>query len=215
MAQHRGDETHESQPDTTHVHDTDEVGATRGEVVERERQKHGGVKVGCAFFGWLTATGMAVLLTALAVAAGAAVRVATGTETTGEATDAVTPEVETIGLVGGIVVLVILLLAYYSGGYVAGRMARFDGLRQGIAVWVWALVVAVVAATLGAVAGDDYNVLGQVDSFPRIPVGEGDVTTGGLVTLVLVALVSLVGAMLGGLAGMRFHRRVDRTGLGH
>ena len=30
----------------------------------------------------------------------------------------------------------------------------------------------------------------------------------------VVALVSLVGAMLGGLAGMRFHRRVDRTGLG-
>jgi uncharacterized membrane protein YfcA len=32
--------------------------------------------------------------------------------------------------------------------------------------------------------------------------------------VVVVALVSLVGAMLGGLAGMRFHRRVDRTGLG-
>jgi uncharacterized membrane protein YfcA len=29
-----------------------------------------------------------------------------------------------------------------------------------------------------------------------------------------VALIALVGAILGGLAGMRFHRKVDREGLG-
>ena len=64
------------------------------------------------------------------------------------------------------------------------------------------------------VAGDEYNVLQDVDGFPRIPVGEGDLTTGGIVALVLVVVVTLVGSMLGGLAGMRFHRKVDRTGLG-
>jgi hypothetical protein len=185
----------------------------RREVVGREREEHGGVKVGAAFFGWLTATGMAVLLTALATAAGAAVGVATGNETAGEAVDAV-GDVETIGLLGGIVLLAILLLAYYCGGYVAGRMSRFDGIKQGVAVWVWAVVAAIVVAVLVWVAGDDYNVLGDIDSFPRIPVGEGDVTTGGIIALVLVLLVSLVGAMLGGLAGMRFHRRVDKAGLG-
>ena len=186
----------------------------RRDVVGREREEHGGVKVGSAFFGWLTATGMAVLLTALAAAAGAAVGVATGNETASEASDAVGATAETVGLVGGIVLLAILFVSYYSGGYVAGRMARFDGIKQGVAVWVWAIVAAVVVAVLGLVAGDEYNVLQNVDGFPRIPVGEGDLTTGGIIALVLVVVVTLVGSMLGGLAGMRFHRKVDRTGLG-
>jgi hypothetical protein len=208
MADHRDtpadDTTYIDEP----VHTED-----RREVVGREREEHGGVKVGSAFFGWLTATGMAVLLTALAAAAGAAVSVATGNESAAEAADAVGPP-ETVGLLGGIVLLAILFLSYYCGGYVAGRMARFDGVKQGVAVWVWALVVALVVGALGYVAGDDYNVLGDVDSFPRIPVGEGDVTTGGIIALVLVVLVTLFGAVAGGLAGMRFHRKVDRTGLG-
>ena len=49
---------------------------------------------------------------------------------------------ETVGMVGIIVLLVILFVSYYSGGYVAGRMARFHGARQGIAVWGWAVVIA-------------------------------------------------------------------------
>jgi hypothetical protein len=38
------------------------------------------------------------------------------------------------------VLLVILFVAYYCGGYAAGRMGRFNGMKQGIAVWLWALV---------------------------------------------------------------------------
>ena len=52
----------------------------RREVVAREREQYGGVKIGAAFFGWLTATGTAVLLTALLAAAGVAVGLATGTD---------------------------------------------------------------------------------------------------------------------------------------
>jgi hypothetical protein len=203
-------EHQETGPETRH--DTSGVG--RREVVHREREEHGGVKVGAAFFGWLTATGMTVLLTALLAAAGAAVSVASGNETTDEAADAVNAQVETIGWIGVVALLVILLVAYYAGGYVAGRMSRFDGIKQGVAVWVWAVVMAVVLAVLGWVAGSQYNVLGDLGSFPRVPVGEGDVTAVGVVALLAVLLVSLVGAMLGGLAGMRFHRRVDRAGLG-
>ena len=214
MADHRDHPADETRTTADPVH-RDETMHTedRREVVSREREEHGGVKVGSAFFGWLTATGMAVLLTALAAAAGAAVSVATGNESATEASDAVgTPE--TVGLIGGIILLVILFVSYYSGGYVAGRMARFDGIKQGVAVWVWAIVVAIVVGVLGYFAGDQYNVLQEVDGFPRIPVGEGDLTTGGIIALVLVVLVTLVGSALGGLAGMRFHRKVDRTGLG-
>ncbi len=188
-------------------------GLDRETVVEREKEKFGGVKIGSAFFGWLTATGTAVLLTALLAAAGTAVGLATGTDA-GQAASEATTDPPTVGIVGGIVLLVILFVAYYCGGYVAGRMARFNGLKQGIAVWVWALVIALLVAALGAIAGDQFNVLAQLNSFPRIPVGEGDLTTGGIIAALAVAAASLVGAILGGLAGMRFHRKVDKAGLG-
>jgi len=54
-------------------------------------------------------------------------------------------------------------------------------------------------------------VLSKLNSFPRIPVKAGDLTTGGLIALLAVAVASLLGALLGGLAGMHFHRKVDRA----
>jgi hypothetical protein len=189
------------------------LGRDRQSVVAREKEQYGGVKVGSAFFGWLTATGTAVLLTALAAAAGTAVGVASNTDAA-EAAEQATSDPGTVGLVSGIVLLVILFVAYYCGGYVAGRMARFNGAKQGIAVWLWAVVIAIAVAVLAAVAGDQFNVLGQLNSFPRIPISEGDVTTGGIIALLVIAAASLAGAVLGGLAGMRFHRKVDRAGLG-
>jgi len=185
----------------------------RRSVVAREKDAFGGVKIGSALFGWLTATGTAVLLTALLAAAGTAVGVATNTQV-GQAANQATQNATTVGLVGGIVLLVILFIAYYCGGYVAGRMARFNGAKQGVAVWLWAVVIAIVVAVLGAVAGSKYNVLANLNSFPRIPVNEGTLSAGGIIALLAVALASLVGAILGGLAGMHFHRKVDKAGLG-
>jgi hypothetical protein len=192
-----------------------EVLATdRKAVVRREKEEYGGVKVGSAFFGWLTATGTAVLLTALVAAGGAVFGLATDTDIAQTAEDATTSDATTVGIVGGIVLLVIIFLAYYCGGYVAGRMARFNGLKQGVAVWIWAVLIAVVVAVVAALAGDEYDVLGELNAFPRIPLTEGDLTTGGIIVAVAVAVASLLGAMVGGLAGMRFHRKVDRAGLG-
>jgi uncharacterized membrane protein len=57
-------------------------------------------------------------------------------------------------------------------------------------------------------------VLGKLNSFPRIPVSEGNLTTGGIVVVIVVAVGSLTGALLGGLAAMRFPSRVDKAGLG-
>ena len=49
------------------------------------------------------------------------------------------------------------------------------------------LVVALVTAALVAVAGNEYDVLGKLNSFPRLPVDEGDLTTGGIIALGAVA----------------------------
>lgn len=202
------------EPDNGTTQDPDAVLARdRRSVVHREKEEYGGIKAGSAFFGWLTATGTAILLTALVTAAGTAVGVAAGTSTA-EAADQADANAQTIGIAGAIIVLVVLFVAYYCGGYVAGRMARFNGLKQGLAVWLWAVVIAVVVAIVVAIAGDQYNILGRLNSFPRIPISEGSVTTGGIIALLIAAAASLVGALTGGLAGMRFHRKVDKAGLG-
>ena len=185
--------------------------ANRETAVARQKERFGGIKVGSAFFGWLTATGMAVLLTALVAAAGTAVGLASNTDVN-EAVNQAAQNTGTVGLVGIIVLLVILFLSYYCGGYVAGRMARFNGAKQGLMVWIWALIAAVLVSILGLVFGQQFNVLANLNSFPRIPINEGQLTTTSIIAAVVVALVALAGAVLGGLAGMRFHRKVDRAG---
>jgi hypothetical protein len=181
---------------------------TRETVVAREKEQFGGIKIGAAFFGWLAATGTAVLLTALVAAAGTAVGLATNVDA---AVNQASND-QTVGWLGITVLLVILFVAYYCGGYVAGRMARFNGAKQGFMVWVWAVIAAVIVAVLGLVAGPQYNILANLNSFPRIPVNEGQLNTMGVIAAVVVAVVALIGAVLGGLAGMHFHRKVDRAG---
>ncbi|MCU1583746.1 MAG: hypothetical protein JWM49_302 [Microbacteriaceae bacterium] len=185
----------------------------RNTVVEREKESFGGVKIGSAFFGWLTATGTAVLLTALLAATGAAIGLGNNLSAN-QAGQTAQQNAGTIGLIGAIALVVVLFVSYFCGGYVAGRMARFDGAKQGLAVWLWAVAIAIVVAIIAAIAGSQYNILGSLNSFPRIPVSEGNLTAGSIVTAIVAALISLAGAVLGGTAGMRFHRKVDRAGLG-
>lgn len=187
------------------------VPADRATVVARQKEAFGGVKLGSAFFGWLTAMGMVVVLTALVAAAGAGVGIVSSAQ---EVVDATGADANEIGWAGAIAVLVVVFLAYYSGGYVAGRMARFNGAKQGLAVFGWAVVVAIVIAILSAVAGAQYDVLDQLNNFPRIPSDLSGLTLQAGVTLVGVVAAALVGAVVGGLAGMNFHRRVDKAGLG-
>jgi hypothetical protein len=92
-------------------------------------------------------------------------------------------------------------------------MARFNGLKQGLGVWLWAVIMAILVAVAGWLAGARFDVLAQLNSFPRLPVNEGTLTTAGVIAAIGVVAASLIGALLGGLAGMRYHRRVDRAGL--
>lgn len=184
----------------------------RRDVVDHQRAEFGGVKIGAAFFGWLAAMGTAVLLTALLAATGAALGLGVF-EDPEAAADEAAQNPETVGWVGAIALLIIVFVAYWCGGYVAGRMARFSGVKQGIAVWVWAIVIAIIVALLGLVAGTRFDILVDLNAFPRIPLSEGELTTAGIITAVVVAIASLGGAILGGMAGTRYHRRVDRAGV--
>jgi hypothetical protein len=174
-------------------------------VRARQRDEFGGFNWGSAFFGWLVAVGLGVLLTAIVAAAGTAIGLTT--VGSGGAQD----NAETIGVVGGILLVAIAMIAYYCGGYVAGRMSRFDGARQGFGVWVFGLIVTVAIAAAGWIFGDKYNVLDQLN-LPRIPVHAGDITTGGVIALAAIVLGTLIAGIAGGKVGERFHRRVDRVG---
>jgi hypothetical protein len=177
---------------------------TASEAVERQRADFGGIKWGSAFFGWLVATGVAALLTALLSATGAA----TGLTKVNPAQ--ASAQAKTIGIAGGIALLVMLMIAYYAGGYVAARMARLDGARQGAGVWIVGLIVTIVLALAGAVLGAKYNLLAGLN-LPRIPVSEGTLTAAGLIALLAIALGTLLSAVIGGKVGTRYHRRLDRA----
>jgi hypothetical protein len=176
-----------------------------GVVRERQREEYGGFNLGAALFGWLVAVGIAVLLTALLSAAGAAIGLTELSE--GEAR----ANAETISIIGGILLIAVLAISYYAGGYVAGRMSRFDGGRQGLGVWLLGLLATVVLAVLGAIAGSEYNLLSQLN-LPRIPIDEGSLAGGAVITLLLILAATLLAAMSGGKVGERYHRKVDRAG---
>jgi hypothetical protein len=140
----------------------------------RQREEYGGVNWGAAFFGWLVAVGLGALLVAILAAAGAAVGLTENVTTADAQTNA-----ETIGLGGAIALLVVLMIAYYCGGYVAGRMSRFDGARQGVGAWIFGVFVTLVLAAAAAILGSEYNVLDQLN-LPALPVGSDTMTTGGV-----------------------------------
>ena len=186
--------------------------AFREEVLAREEERFGGFKFGSAFFGWIAAMGLALLLTALIAAIGGAIG-AVAPEAAEDAANAAADNMGVATIVGAIALALVLFISYFAGGYVAGRMARFSGVKQGLAVWLWAIVIAVIVAVVTAIGGAQWDILGALGGFPRIPVTPETATTAGILTAIGAAVVTLAGALLGGAAGMRYHRRVDREGL--
>jgi len=72
-----------------------------------------------------------------------------------------------------------------------------------------------VSGTVGTLAGSQFDVLANLNGLPRLPINEGTLTTGGIIAALLALAAALAGAVLGGLAGMRYHRKVDRAGFDH
>lgn len=155
-----------------------------------QHERYGGAKLGSAFFGWLVAVGLTVLLGVLAGAVTAAVGANPGT--------------------GTVVTVAVLLVAYFTGGYVAGRLARFDGARNGFLSWVVGVVATIVLTVVAAFVGAQYDVLNRV-SLPTLPTSVADVTGTGMLLAAIAVVGTLLAAVVGGKAGERFHRRVDRA----
>ena len=170
---------------------------TRAAALDDAHRRFGGIDWWATFAGTLAALGAAVILGGLLTAAGAE-----------------TPLKDVAGktqlsIGGAIGALVILLIAFYIGGLVAGRMARYDGARNGLLTAFWFLLVASVLGAVGAKKGSDYNVLkgAHVPGWVDRNVFNGI----GILYAVIAVVVMFVAAFLGGKIGARWHRDADRA----
>ncbi|MBA3330760.1 MAG: hypothetical protein H0T39_07825 [Actinobacteria bacterium] len=161
------------------------------------REHFGGVNLPAGLIGMLTALAVLVLLGGLIAAALGAIGYQRGVE-------GIEEELSIAGLVGGVITL---FVAYLLGGWAAGRIARYDGPKNGLMTGIWTVLLAALVSALAALLGDEYDVLRRVDLpnwFSR-----DALTTAALVSGGVSVLAMLLGGMLGGFWGERFHRRVD------
>ena len=127
-------------------------------------------------------------------------------EATGADAD-ITARWDDLGTFAGLVVAGLLLLAYLFGGYVAGRMARRAGALHGAGVFLLGvLIVVAVAVVVRQAAGTDAVVDRLRDlGLPTTSDEWSEVgTVGGLASLAAM----LVGAVLGGVLGERWHAKL-------
>jgi hypothetical protein len=163
------------------------------------RDRFGGLDIPGTLAGMLTALALLVLLAGLIGAAIGTIGYQTGLRDNVD-------DLSIGALAGGIAAV---FVAFLIGGWTAARIARYDGLRNGIMTAVWAIVLAAILAGLGTWLGSEYNVFEQVD-LPNW--FSHDALTAGAIASGVVSIVAmLAGGALGGLWGERFHRHADAT----
>lgn len=176
----------------------------RRELRRRERQEFGGhIQWEAVLFGLLAAIGLAATLVAMVLGG----LVATGVA---DFREDVTTLADRMATGGGAIAVAILGLSYMAGGYVAARMARFDGWRQGLGVWLLSLLILLAVLAAAWIAGGELDPAKSITT-PSNPIDEGPLTSSGIAAAVAI-LVPLVFSLIGGVLGERFHRAVDRAG---
>src|SRR5688500_7903908 len=157
----------------------------------------GGFSVTSVLAGVLVAYGAFAILAGLAAAA---------LDAFGDDTD-LTTNWETLGTTGGLVVAGLLFLAYLFGGYVAGRMARRNGVAHGAGVLVLGIVVVAAVAALARSGADPDAIATNLRSL-GIPTTADEWGQAGTVAGIASLIAVVVGSLLGGALGERWHARL-------
>jgi hypothetical protein len=191
--------------------------AFRDELAFRQKQEFAGINFAAGFFGWLAAAGLAGILYLIAGGIAAASGLAQPSVVTGSASTVKSLgsafDTHTLQITAIVVFLVVLLVSYFVGGFVASRMARFSGLKQGLAVWLWGLFASIIVGVVGVVLASQSTTISSLTSSTRGFDAASLITPTSLIGEGLIVVLSIGGALLGGLAGQSFHRRVDRFGI--
>ena len=121
-------------------------------------------------------------------------------------------------VITGLVLLgVLIFLTYFFGGYVAGRLARFDGGRNGAMLLVWTLLTGLLLLLAAGVfsgflpGGAADAIGGFVDATLAALDNLSSAGVVGIVVAVGTLLLALLGGLLGGRLGSRYHAEIDRT----
>jgi hypothetical protein len=174
------------------------------EGIREARERFGGLDIPAVLCGMLVGLAMLLILSGLASAAFGEIAFQTGVSGN---------EVELS--VGALITAgVVLFLSFLTGGWAAGRMARYTGALNGFMVALTFVIFLGILALLGVVAGDAYNLFDNLRvAEANLPnwFSEDTLTTGAIVSAIAFAAVTFLGAILGGLWGGRLHRRADKV----
>lgn len=194
--------TRDQPGDTQVLRSSSSVAAQRrADLIDR----YGGFYWGSDFIGFAVATFFTILFLGIVGAVVGAVGYQLGAPVPkiGGSISGTTQNLGIGALVGS---LIAVFLAYFLGGYTAGRMARFEGAKNGFGVWLWTIIVAVLLGAAGAILGSNFNVANQL----HLKIDMATLTAAGGISLAVTLVVMLVGAVLGGRTGERYHRAIDR-----
>ena len=121
-------------------------------------------------------------------------------------------------VITGLAVLAVLIfLTYFFGGYVAGRLARFDGGRNGAMVLAWTFIVVLILTLVAVVFRGflpDGIAAGVVNLAQATASTLSDLSGAGVAGIVAASgavLVALLGGFFGGRLGSRYHTEIDRA----
>jgi hypothetical protein len=112
-----------------------------------------------------------------------------------------------LGAGAGAAVVAVLFGAYLFGGYVAGRMARRAGVLHGVLVFVGGIVVLAAVAGIAHAQDGTQALVDRLDALGAPTSGDAWAEVASVVGLAGV-IVTLVGGVLGGAAGERWHQRL-------
>jgi hypothetical protein len=186
----------------------DSLRSTRS--IEEENQAepvyvtYGGFSWGADFIGFAVATFFTILFFGIvgAIVGTVGYQMGASVPKVGSHLTSTTQNLGIGGLIGG---LIALFLAYLIGGYSAGRMARFDGAKNGLGVVLWTIIVAIILGVAGSILGNRFNVASQL----HLNISTQTMTAAGAISIAVALVVMLIAAIVGGIMGVSYHRRID------
>lgn len=170
-----------------------ELGETPDRAIDSERRfQRSGVMA--SLFGMLAGLGMLVLLTAILTAGAILLELEFDLLSTGG-------DVQELSVIGLIIASVVVLISTFVGGFVAGRAARYGGMRVGLGSTLWLTLVLLIGTgvtLLLAEVSDAFEGFDLADRLSRFDTADltiaGAIAAGGL--FVLALLSGLIGGRL-------------------